>query len=82
MQLTYDYVRDTVASGGVEYPLSQLRQWLAKNEPSLVESHFIKVVSVEGKRKATFDWYNIYQVAEDTGIISLQFKNIWKEANN
>jgi hypothetical protein len=81
MQFSYDYGTDTVSTYGNAYPLKDIRVWLTENYPDLVKSHFIKVISISGVNHATFDWFNIYQVAEDTGILQNYFQSIWKEAN-
>lgn len=75
MQLTYDYNKDTFSTYGDDYPLLPLREWLAEKYPELVGSHFIKTIKSEGVYKSTFDWYNIYQVAEDSGLIQEYFNS-------
>lgn len=75
MQLSYDYIKDTVSTQGVEYELSDIRKWLTQNYSELVMSHFIKVIKSDGKNKPTFDWYNIYQTAEDMGLMHEYFMN-------
>jgi hypothetical protein len=59
---------------GVEYNLSNFRTWLVKHHRDIVDSHFVKAITM-GKRTTFFhDWQHIYFLASEL-LITKQYTN-------
>lgn len=54
-----DYNRDTFELHGKEFPIQDLRDFVARSFPGLLKEHFTKAITTQGKFKPVYDWRTI-----------------------
>lgn len=77
LSVMFDYKNDTILIDGRLYQLDQLREWLLHNHPVLCTNNFIKTIRVYKANKRTYDWDNVFEIAQDSGFL-VDFKKAMK----
>lgn len=65
-----NYCNNTIEIENRVYDLDEVRKFLLKNYEPLCTNHFIKCITVLGRRTFTYDWMAIIEIAEQGGYLS------------
>lgn len=60
-----DFALNTYQKEGVSYDLDRVREYLLRTQEQLCKEHWIGSHIVRGRRIFTYDWYNIFLIAEE-----------------
>jgi len=71
-----DVIRNTFRVGKRVYPLDKYRQFLLTNYSDLCSKMFIRLIYVNGKRLATYDWSTAFELAAEAGAQQQFLKSI------